>query len=219
MITATTTSNPHIVGYARVSTDGQSLGAQEVALKSAGATRIYAEKISGAKLDRRQLDHALAALGKGDVLIVTRIDRLARSTRDLLNILHRIGEAGASFKSLADDWCNTTTAHGRLLITFLAGIAEFERSLILARTGEGRARAKAAGVKFGRKLKLDLHQRREVLERLRAGEPASVIAKTYRCDPTTILRIGWREEEREGVVHHLPVEIEASLLRTMRSAP
>jgi DNA invertase Pin-like site-specific DNA recombinase len=95
--------------------------------------------------------------------MVTRLDRLARSTRDLLNILHTLGERGIGFKSLADAWAETTTPHGRLLVTMLAGIAEFERELIRARTGDGRSRAKARGVRFGRPPKLFPYQRQEAL--------------------------------------------------------
>ena len=90
---------------------------------------------------------------------MTRLDRLARSTKDLQNILDAIGKAGAAFKSLADSWADTTTPHGKLLITMLGGIAEFERSLILARTGDGRKRPKARGARFGRRAALDAHQR------------------------------------------------------------
>lgn len=206
-------SNPQTIGYCRVSTGSQSLDQQIETLRRAGATRLYSEKQSGAKSDRKELARALASLLPGDTLIVTRLDRLARSTLDLLHTLDAIARKGAGFRSLADQWCDTSTPHGKLMLTVLGGLAEFERSLILARTGEGRARAKAAGVKFGRKLKLDLHQRREVLERLAAGEPASAIAKTYGVDAVTILRIRWREEEREGAVHQLPVPVAASLLR------
>src|SRR5262249_47373791 len=118
-----------IIGYARVSTDGQTLDAQQVALKAAGAERIYSEKISGAVIDRKALAKALAALEPGDVLLVTRLDRLARSTRDLLNTLDGIGKKGGDFRSLADTWADTTTPHGRLMVTILAGLAEFERAL------------------------------------------------------------------------------------------
>jgi DNA invertase Pin-like site-specific DNA recombinase len=114
---------------------------------------VFAEKVSGAKTDRAQLARALAALAEGDTLIVTKLDRLARSTRDLLNTLDAIGKAGASFKSLGDGWADTTTPHGRLMLTVLGGLAEFERHLILARTTEGRKRAQARGVQFGRKPK------------------------------------------------------------------
>jgi DNA invertase Pin-like site-specific DNA recombinase len=123
------------------------------------------------------------------VLVVTRLDRLARSTRDLLNILHQLGERGVGFKSLADAWADTTTPHGRLLVTMLAGIAEFERELIRARTGEGRTRAKARGVKFGRPSKLTAHQRQEALQRLAAGETQADIARSYAVDATTIGRL------------------------------
>ena len=136
-----------IVGYARVSTDGQSLEAQHAALKAAGATQIYSEKVSGAVTERKALARAIAELGPGDVLLVTRLDRLARSTRDLLNVLDAVAKAGAGFKSLADAWADTTTAHGRLMLTVLGGLAEFERELIRARTDEGRKRAQARGVR------------------------------------------------------------------------
>jgi DNA invertase Pin-like site-specific DNA recombinase len=134
-----------IVGYARVSTDGQTLEAQQAALQAAGAERVFAEKQSGVKTDRAALARCLRSLEAGDVLLVTKLDRLARSTRDLLNTLAAIGEAGASFKSLGDPWADTTSAHGRLMLTVLGGLAEFERHLILARTNEGRERAKARG--------------------------------------------------------------------------
>jgi DNA invertase Pin-like site-specific DNA recombinase len=143
-----------VYGYARVSTDGQTLDAQVAALKAAGAERVFAEKISGAVTDRKALSRALAALDAGDVLVVTRLDRLARSTRDLLNVLATISERGAGFRSLSDQWADTATPHGRLMLTVLGGLAEFERALILSRTGEGRTRAMARGVRFGRKPKL-----------------------------------------------------------------
>ena len=139
-----------VYGYARVSTDGQTLASQDAQLHAAGCAKVYGEKVSGTKTDRAELARVLKRLETGDVLMVTRLDRLARSTRDLLNILHTLGERGVGFKSLADSWADTTTPHGRLLVTMLAGIAEFERELIRARTGEGRTRAKARGVRFGR---------------------------------------------------------------------
>src|SRR5215475_10573758 len=140
-----------IYGYARVSTDGQTLASQDAQLHEAGCAKVYAEKVSGAKTNgRAELAKVLKRLQAGDVLMVTRLDRLARSTRDLLNVLHSLGERRIGFKSLADAWCDTTTPHGRLLLTVLGGLAEFERELIRARTGEGRKRAQARGVKFGR---------------------------------------------------------------------
>jgi DNA invertase Pin-like site-specific DNA recombinase len=178
-----------IIGYARVSTDGQTLDAQEAALRAAGAEKVFAEKISGAVTDRKALAKALAALGPGDTLIVTRLDRLARSTRDLLNTLDAIGKVGAGFRSLADHWADTTTPHGRLMVTVLAGLAEFERALILARTGEGRQRAMARGVRFGRKPKLTEHQAAEALARRNGGESLTDIALSYNVSHSTISRL------------------------------
>jgi DNA invertase Pin-like site-specific DNA recombinase len=141
-------------GYARVSTDGQSVEAQVRQLTKAGCKKVFRETASGAKADRAQLRKALDQLDAGDVLMVTRLDRLARSTRDLLNTLATITDRKAGFRSLGDTWADTTSAHGRLMLTVLGGLAEFERELIRARTGEGRARAKARGVKMGRPFKM-----------------------------------------------------------------
>ena len=179
-----------IYGYARVSTAGQTLASQDAQLHAAGCAKVYAEKVSGAKTDRPELAKLIRRLEAGDVLMVTRLDRLARSTRDLLNILDAIGKAGAGFKSLSDAWADTTTPHGRLMLTILGGLAEFERELILARTGDGRARAKAKGVRFGRPRKLTPHQRQEALQRLAAGETQADVARTYNVDATTIGRLG-----------------------------
>ena len=178
-----------IYGYARVSTKDQNLAAQQAALKGAGCGKIYAEKISGAKSDREELTRLLKAVSEGDVVIVTRLDRLARSTRDLLNILDAISKAGAGFKSIADAWADTTTPHGRLLLTILGGLAEFERELILARTAEGRKRAKERGVHMGRPYKLTPHQQQEAIERRRNGETFSDIARSMGVSHPTILRL------------------------------
>jgi DNA invertase Pin-like site-specific DNA recombinase len=179
-----------VYGYARVSSAGQTLASQDAQLHAAGCAKVYAEKVSGAKTDRPELAKLIRRLEAGDVLVVTRLDRLARSTRDLLNILDAIGKAGAGFKSLSDAWADTTTPHGRLMLTILGGLAEFERELILARTGDGRARAKAKGVRFGRPRKLTPHQRQEALQRLAAGETQADVARTYNVDATTIGRLG-----------------------------
>jgi DNA invertase Pin-like site-specific DNA recombinase len=178
-----------VYGYARVSTEGQSLTAQVAELKTAGAHRIYQEKISGALSDRRQLARLLAELDDGDVVLVSRLDRLARSTRDLLNILAKIGKAGAQFKSLRETWADTTTPVGRLMVTIIGGIAEFERELIRAGTGDGRKRARANGVLFGRPRKLTPHQAREALERVESGAPLREIALSYAVDRSTISRL------------------------------
>jgi DNA invertase Pin-like site-specific DNA recombinase len=172
-----------IKGYARVSTDGQTLEAQHEALRQAGATQLFSEKQSGVKTDRAALARCLASL------LVTKLDRLARSTRDLLNTLDTVAKAGASFRSLGDPWADTTTPHGRLMLTVLGGLAEFERHLILSRTEEGRVRAKARGIKFGRKPKLTKHQRHEAMERREAGETLAEIARSYNVSHMTISRL------------------------------
>jgi len=178
-----------IYGYARASTDGQSVEAQVRQLTKAGCKKVFREVASGAKTDRAQLRRTLAQLVAGDVLMVTRLDRLARSTRDLLNTLAAIADKKAGFRSLGDTWADTTTAHGRLMLTVLGGLAEFERELIRARTGEGRARAVARGVKMGRKPKLTQHQQREAIRRREKGEPMRDIARSYNVSHSTISRL------------------------------
>src|SRR5215475_6559031 len=178
-----------IFGYARVSTDGQTVAAQVAQLRAPGAAKVYSETASGAKSNRAELAKVLRVLQPGDVLMVTRLDRLARSTRDLLNTLHALAERQIGFRSLVDTWADTTTPHGRLMLTVLGGLAEFERELIRARTGEGRKRAQARGVRFGRPPKLNAHQRQEALARLAAGETQADIARTYNVDATTIGRL------------------------------
>jgi len=178
-----------IYGYARVSTDGQSLAAQMQQLREAGAEKVFRETASGAKSDRAQLRRALAKLDQDDVLLVTRLDRLARSTLDLLTTLAAIAAKEARFRSLGDAWADTTTAHGRLILTVLGGLAEFERELIVTRTTEGRARAKAAGVKLGRKPTLTPHQKQEARKRRAKGESPSAIARSYDVSRWTIQRL------------------------------
>src|SRR3712207_6209828 len=178
-----------IYGYARVSTDGQSVDAQVRQLTQAGCEKVYREVASGARADRALLGRAVAVLGPGDVLVVTRLDRLARSTRDLLNTLATISGRPAGFRSLSDTWADTTTPHGRLMLTVLGGLAEFERELIRARTGEGRERAKARGVQLGRRPKLTRHQKQEALARRETGEPLTAIARSYDVSHSTISRL------------------------------
>ncbi|WP_375412982.1 recombinase family protein [uncultured Bradyrhizobium sp.] len=179
----------NLYGYARVSTNGQALDAQITQLEAAGCGRIFREKVSGAKTERAELKKLLRALRNGDLVLVTRLDRLARSTRDLLNILARVNNRSAGFRSLGDAWADTTTAHGRLMLTVLGGLAEFERELIRTRTAEGRARAVAMGVRLGRRPKLNHEQRRQACERKRAGEAVASIAKAFNVSDSTILRI------------------------------
>ena len=179
-----------IYGYARVSTDGQSVAAQVADLTAAGAGKVFREVASGAKTDRAQLRRVLDKLEVGDVLMVTRLDRLARSTRDLLNTLAAITGKKAGFRSLGDAWADTTTAHGRLMLTVLGGLAEFERELIRTRTGEGRARAVARGVKLGRKPKLTPHQQKEALARRERGEETlAEIGRSYAVSGWTISQL------------------------------
>jgi DNA invertase Pin-like site-specific DNA recombinase len=180
-----------ILGYARVSTDGQTLDAQRAALAAAGAAKVFRETASGLKSDRKELAKALKALEPGDTLIVTRLDRLARSTRDLLNILDTVTRAGALFRSLGDPWADTTTAHGRLMLTVLGGLAEFERELIVSRTGEGRARAVARGQHMGRPPSLTRHQREEAAKALATGSATQAdLARRFNVSQSTISRLG-----------------------------
>jgi DNA invertase Pin-like site-specific DNA recombinase len=177
-------------GYARVSTDGQTFDAQLEALKAAGCETIFREKAGGARADRAELTKLLSTIEAGDVLIVSRLDRLARSTRDLLNVFDELDKRGAKFRSLGDRWADTTAPHGRLILTVLGGLAEFERELIRARTGEGRARAKAQGVHMGRPPKLTVHQKREALKALADGAATQAdLARQFNISQSTISRL------------------------------
>jgi DNA invertase Pin-like site-specific DNA recombinase len=179
-----------VYGYARVSTGGQSVDAQARQLRAAGAGKVFREVASGAKTDRPQLQRLVSELAAGDVVMVTRLDRLARSTRDLLNTLAAITAKKAGFKSLGDAWADTITSRGRLMLTVLGGLAEFERDLIRARTGEGRERARARGVKMGRPFKLTDHQKREAIRRRdHDGETVREIARSYNVSHSTISRL------------------------------
>jgi DNA invertase Pin-like site-specific DNA recombinase len=174
-----------IFGYARVSTDGQ-----VAALRKHGAGKMFREVASGARTGRAQLRRVIDQLDAGKLLLVTRLDRLARSTRALFNTLAAIADHQAGFRSLNDAWADTTTSHGRLMLTVLGGLAEFERDLIRARTGEGPVRAKARGVKLGRKPKLTDHQKREAIRRRDLdGEPVREIARSYNVSDRTISRL------------------------------
>jgi DNA invertase Pin-like site-specific DNA recombinase len=178
-----------IYGYARAATDGQTVGAQVAMLTAAGAAKVFRETASGAQTDRTQLRKALAELEAGDVMMVTRLDRLARLARDLLNTPATIADRKAGFRTIGDTWADTTTPHGRLMLTVLGGLAEFEREPIRARTGEGRERAKARGQRMGRPFKLTEHQRKEALARRESGELLTEIARSYNVSHSTISRL------------------------------
>ena len=177
-----------ITGYARVSTTDQHLGIQLAELTKAGCEKIYHEKLSGAHQQRPQLQLLLAQLRAGDQVVVWKLDRLARSTRDLLDICDRIAAAQASFRSLSETWADTTTAGGKMILTIFAGIAEFERSLIVERTGAGRAAAQKRGVKFGRPAKLNAAQKEAVKSLLAQGKPVKTVAQAFKIHPATIYR-------------------------------
>jgi DNA invertase Pin-like site-specific DNA recombinase len=178
-----------LIGYARVSTQGQDLGQQRSALREAGCTRIFEEKVSGAKRDRPELGRLLDHLRAADVVTVTRLDRLARFTRDLLEIAERIKEAGAGFRSLAEPWADTTTPAGRMVLTVFAGIADFERSLIVERTSAGRIASTARGVRFGPRPSLSAEQiahARTLVEQ--GGKPVAEVAGLFGVHRATLYR-------------------------------
>jgi DNA invertase Pin-like site-specific DNA recombinase len=177
------------IGYARVSTAGQSLAGQLETLTAEGCEIIFEEKVSGAKSNRIELQAALRELRAGDVLIVTRLDRLARSTYDLLSIIKQIETSGAQLKSLAETWADTTTSHGRLILTVLGGLAEFERELIVQRTQEGRERAKREGRRLGRPPKLSAHQKSLVIKWRNEGRDNAEIARDLGVSRSTVSRV------------------------------
>ncbi|NYI28233.1 recombinase family protein [Sulfitobacter geojensis] len=177
------------IGYARISTSGQTLDAQLEQLGTAGCDCVFQETMSGARSDRPELRKALVTLSEGDVLIITRLDRLARSTRDLLDIVHEIETKGAKLKALTDSWADTTTPTGKLILTVLGGLAEFERSLIAERTAEGRERARRAGRRLGRPPKLSQFQRDVVLKMRLDGQDNAEIARVLGVSRSTVSRI------------------------------
>jgi DNA invertase Pin-like site-specific DNA recombinase len=180
-----------LIGYARVSTVGQTLDSQLEQLRAAGCANknIYREKVTGARADRRELLRMLVHLAPGDVVTVTRIDRLARSTFDLFEIVKRIVDAKAQFRSLAEPWADTGTSTGRLMIAVLGGLADVERDLIRTRTAEGRSRAKARGQHMGRPPKLTPQQQKEARRRRAEGATLEELAQTYNVGRATISRL------------------------------
>ena len=180
-----------LIGYARVSTYGHTLDSQLEQLRAAGcgSRNIYREKVTGARADRRELLRMLRRLAPGDVVTVTRIDRLARSTFDLFGIVKRIVGAKADFRSLAEPWADTGTSTGRLMIAVLGGLADVERDLIRTRTAEGRNRAQKRGQHMGRPPKLTAAQQTEARRRRAEGATLAELARSYGVGKSTISRL------------------------------
>lgn len=177
------------IGYARVSTYGQTLDVQLEQLKAAGCAKTYREQASGAKVERRELQRMLKSLAPGDVVTVTRIDRLARSTFDLFSIVKRIVDAGGQFQSLAEPWADSSTSTGRLMLAVLGGLADVERDLIRTRTAEGRSRAKGRGQHMGRPHSLTDAQATEARQRRQDGATLQELADSYNVSKATISRL------------------------------
>lgn len=177
------------IGYARVSSADQDYETQSARLRDADCAKVYSEKASGKSTDGRyELIKAIKALKPGDTLVVVKLDRLARSIRDLLRLLDEIKAAGATFKALDDPWCDTTTPQGELFLTIMGGLAEFERKLIRQRCQEGIKRAKAMGRIFGRKSVLDAGQKRKIAEFHAKGATIRELADKYEVGVATIMR-------------------------------
>jgi DNA invertase Pin-like site-specific DNA recombinase len=192
-------------GYARVSTAKQDHAAQVEALKGAGCELIFTEKASAKSTNgRTEFNRLMRALKPGDTVVVTRLDRLARSSRDLHNILGQLEEGGCNFLSLRESWCDTTTPAGKLMLTIMGGVAQFERELIQARCEEGIAKARAKGTKFGRSSALDVGQKRKIAERYAAGETMTDLARDYECGVATIWRALSAGRPFEGAAEAVP---------------
>lgn len=186
-------------GYARVSTTEQDHAAQVAALKAAGAVKVFSEKMSGVRADRPQLARAIAALDQGDVLSVTRIDRLARTARDLLNIVHEIEASGATFESLAEPWANTNTPQAAAMLTMLSAFAQLDRAFILSRTKEGKERAKAQGRRFGPEPKLSKEQIAHARDLQVEGRGLREIGTLLDCSAATVSRALRKEQEEKEI--------------------
>jgi DNA invertase Pin-like site-specific DNA recombinase len=177
-----------LIGYGRVSTDDQDLAVQRTQLKAAGCRRIFEEKVSGATRDRPELTRLLDHIREQDVLVVTRLDRLARSTRDLLEIAELLRDIGAGLRSIGEPWADTTSAAGRMVLTVFAGIAEFERAIIHQRTSSGRDAAMKRGVRFGRRPKLTTDQVALGRRLVEEGRSAREVAKMFKVHAATFYR-------------------------------
>jgi len=187
------------IGYARVSTGDQNLSLQLDALKKAGCERIFKEKISGVSRNKPELTKLLDHLRRGDTLVVWKLDRLARSTRKLLETVEAIAEAGAKFQSLSEPWADTTSVGGKMIMTVFAGIAEFERDLIRERTSAGRVSARKRGVRFGRPQKLTADQKRLAMRLIEEGKSVSEVARTFRVHVATVYRLLENSDELAAI--------------------
>ena len=177
------------IGYARVSTVEQNLDLQLQALKKGGCKKIFREKVSGGSRDRPEFQRMLEQLREGDVIVVWKLDRLARSTRDLLETMETIRDVGARFQSLSEPWADTTTHAGKMIMTVFAGIAEFERDLIRERTKARRKAARSRGVRFGRPRKLNAEQVKLARRLIDEGRTIREVTETFNVHVATIYRI------------------------------
>jgi DNA invertase Pin-like site-specific DNA recombinase len=184
-----------LLGYARVSkADDQDNAAQVKALRLAGCKRVFEEKASGGRWDRPQLHNALEQLREGDVLVVWKLDRLSRSLKDLLQIMEKVSDAGAGFRSITEA-VDTTTSAGRMLMQMLGSFAEFERSMVRERTRAGLAAARDRGARLGRPAKLSAHQQQEVIKAVRDGsKTAADAARLFGLHRSNITRLLERSE-------------------------
>lgn len=177
------------IGYARVSSQGQSLDNQVERLTALGCEKLFTEKYSGAKSDRKQLNAVLDYVREGDALVVTKLDRLARSATDLGQIARKLESKGVDLVVL-DQQIDTTTPTGKLMFTMIGAFAEFERDLIRERCQEGIAKAKDRGVKFGRKAKLTNQQIVDLKAEFEAGEIGKTeLAKKYGISRPSLYRL------------------------------
>jgi DNA invertase Pin-like site-specific DNA recombinase len=180
------------LGYARVSTYGQTLDAQLEQLRGDGCSKVYREKASGAQADRRELQRLLKAIRPGDLVTVTRIDRLARSIFDLFTIIKAITDAGGQFRSLAEPMADTSTSTGRAMLAIIGALADVERDLIRTRTAEGRSRAKGRGQHMGRPPAMTPQQQAEARQRRQDGATLQELADSYNVSKATVSRLSIR---------------------------
>ena len=177
-----------IVGYARVSSSGQSLAVQLDKLSEAGCTEVFQEKRSGLTAQRPELKECLRFVRKGDVLVITRLDRLARSTLDLHKIVQELDDRGVGFRVL-DQPIDTTTKEGRLMFSIIASIAQFETELRKERQMEGIEKAKENGVKFGRQAVLSDAQVAEMRTKRDSGILIKNLMSEYGLSKASVYRL------------------------------